>query len=105
MKREISILSLSMIAFVSHAACAQGLGEEGLLPSYSSGASSYMPHYGPDGSMHPLMEHLAVPGATPERKMGGAWQLELAPPAAAYQSDDPQLAKDKRVGVTFKLGF
>jgi hypothetical protein len=99
MKRKVVMMGLAMIAGVPHAVCAR----EGAVQSYSSWNAPFMPHYGTEGSTHPLMDHLSAPA--PQRSSGNAWRMEFVPPAAASRTDDPLSAKDRRVGLTFRLDF
>jgi hypothetical protein len=105
MKRKVAMMSLAMIAGLPHAVCAKEGGRDGPVQSNSFWNTSYMPHYGVEGSMHPLMDHLSVPAILPRRGTGNEWRLELAPPAAVSGRDDPISANDKRVGVSFRLDF
>ena len=105
MKRKVVMMGLAVVAGVPHAVQAKGLDMESLKQAYSSWDTPYTPHYGTEGSTHPLMDHLAVPAELPQRNASNAWRMELAPPVAVAASDDPLTAKTRRVGVNFKLDF
>ena len=105
MKRKMAMMGLTMMVGFPHAICAKGIGKMGVMPGYSSGSATYDPHYGVEGTSHPLMDHFSMAGVLRPREGGQAWHLELVPPAAVYQADDPLMARDKRVGVTFKMEF
>jgi hypothetical protein len=106
MKRKVALMGLAMITFAPYGLCAKGVNKEGYTSSYSSEGSSYVPHYGADGGVYPLMDHFSVADALPQRNTSDTWRLELAPPTTVSQSsDNPLMANDKRVGVTFKLDF
>jgi hypothetical protein len=106
MNQKIAVMGLAMMTFSSQVMCAKAMSQEGFEGAYASWGSSYVPHYGADGWLHPMMDHLSVPEGLPQRNKSDAWRLELAPPATASDSsDNPLMAKDKRVGVTFKHDF
>jgi hypothetical protein len=106
MKRKIAIVGLAMASFVPLRVYANSLSESDFSSSYSSAVFAYVPHYGTQGRHYPLMDHLSVPGGSLQHNGSDTWRLEFAPPAAVSQSsDDPLMAKDKRIGVTFKLDF
>ena len=105
MKRNISIFGLSLIALASHAASGKEMSEENSLPSFVSGFPLKAQQYRADGSTRPLTDRLSISGEISQRNPSNTWQLELAPPVTAHQSDDPLLSRDKRVGVTFKRDF
>lgn len=105
MKHKVVMLGLAMVIGVPYGVCAKGLGKEGAATSYSSWNAPYIPHYGAEGLVHPLMDHLSVPSVLPRRSTSNEWRLDFASLPAEARVDDPLIAKDKRVGVTFKLEF
>ncbi len=104
MKRKVALLGLAMMTGMPHAVCAKGIGKVNSTASDSYGVSSYLSRV--DGPTPPLMAHLSAPDPLMRRGTTSEWQVELAPPpAVSHRSDDPLMARDKRVGVTFKLDF
>jgi hypothetical protein len=104
MKRKAVMLGLAMITGLPHVADAKEIGEDSASSAFSATPGSYMLRYG--GGASPR-DHLSVPEILPQRYVGNEWQMKFMAPPAAYQSqsDDPLMANDKRVGVTFKLNF
>jgi hypothetical protein len=104
MKREAVMLGLAMMTGLPHVANANGAGEDSASSAFSTTSSSYLLRYG--GGASP-MDHLSVSEILPQRFVGNEWQMKFMAPPAAYQSqsDNPLMANDKRVGVTFKLDF
>jgi hypothetical protein len=106
MKCELAMMGLAMISIWPNALFAKDVKKDVYTSSYSSAASSYAPHYGADGWLYPLMDHLSVPDPSSRGNVRDTWRLELVPPAAVSESsDNPLMANDKRVGLTFKLDF
>ena len=105
MKRKAAVMGLAMMAGLPQAVCAKGLGKMATSLDYASGSAAFDPHYGQEGSQFPLMDHLSMAGVLPPRDGAQGWQLGIAPPPVAYRADDPLMARDKRIGVTFKLDF
>jgi len=105
MKHRVVMMGLAVVAGVPHAVQAKGLGVESPTQSYSSWSAPYMPHYGTEASARPLMDHLSVPAALPQRSARNEWRLNLVPPSTVSETDDPLTAGHKRMGVSFKLDF
>lgn len=105
MKRKLAMMSLVMIAGVPQFVYAKGAGKDGLAHAYSSWNTPYMPHYGSDGAIHPLLDHLSIPAVRASDDAHDAWRLEFAPPPAVAQSDDRLSAGETRLGLSFKLDF
>lgn len=104
MKRKIIMMSFAMLAGMTHAVFAKGSGKQDTAQTYSSWSSPYMPHYGIEGTIHPLLNHLSAPVA--RNTSHNDWQLELMPPRMdATDTDNPLLARDKRLGFNLKLQF
>jgi hypothetical protein len=104
MKRKVMMMGLAMVTGLPHAVCAKN-GKEYPAQTYSSWNTAYMPHYGVEGTAHPLMDHVSVASAMPGRRASDTWRLEFAPPLAVSNADDPLTAKDKRMGFSLKLDF
>ena len=105
MKRKVMMMGLAMMAGAPHGVWAKGLGKESMAQTYSAWNASYMPHYGGQGLLHPLLDHLSAPAVLPASNSSNEWRLKFVPPAAVLGPDDPLTANDKRVGVSFSLNF
>ena len=105
MKRKVVMMGLAVMAGVPHGAWAKGLGKESMGQTYSAWNTSYSPHYGSEGLVRPLLDHISAPVVLPERALSNEWRLKFVPPAAVSAADDPLTANDKRVGVSFSLNF
>lgn len=102
MKRKLAMVGLAMLSGLPLAVCAKGQGKAVPVHAYSSWSAPYMPHYG-KGAAQPLMDHLAAPATL--RRGDNAWKMDFTPPQAVSGTDDPMMAREKRVGVRFKLDF
>lgn len=103
MKRKVMMVGLAMATGLPHAVFANS-GNAGSTQAHASWNTSYLPHYGAEGTAQPLMDHVSV-ASQPEQDIGNAWRLEFAPPMPVFSADDPLGAKDKRVGFRLKLDF
>ncbi|HSJ38285.1 MAG TPA: hypothetical protein VK945_08785 [Planococcus sp. (in: firmicutes)] len=106
MKRKVLMMSLAMVTGLPHAVCA-GSDNEDRSQAYSSGNTSYMPHYGAEGAARPLMDHVSVASVRAPAGQGitNSWRLEFTPLPAVSNADDPLTAKDMRAGFRLKLDF
>jgi hypothetical protein len=104
MKRKIIMMSFAMLAGLPHAVFAKGSGKQDTAQAYSTWSSPYMPHYGIEGTIHPLLDHLSAPVA--RNTSHNDWQLALVPPRIdAADTDNPLVGGGKRVGFSLKLQF
>lgn len=104
MKRKIALMSFAMLAGLPHAVLAKGSGKQDTTQAYSTWNSAYMPHYGLEGTVHPLLDHLSEPVAHNPSHTG--WQLQLAPPRMDLtDTDNPLIGGGKRLGFSLKLKF
>ncbi len=103
MKRKFMMLGFAMLTGFPHAVCAKGFGKEEKVQSYASWNTPFSPHYGSEGSAHPLMDHLS---ASVARNTSNNWRMELTPPQIDQaDSDNPLQRRDTRFGFSFKLSF
>jgi hypothetical protein len=104
MKRKIMMMSFAMLAGLPHAVFAKGSGKQGAMQTYSTWDSAYTPHYGIEGTVHPLLDHLSGPVAKDAPRNN--WQLALVPPhIQAAETDNPLLGGGKKLGFSLKLQF
>jgi hypothetical protein len=103
MKRRLLMVGFAMLTGLPHALWAKGAGKEDGVQSYGGWNTPYLPHYGKEGALQPLMEHLAAPAMN--RANSRNWRLELAPPAVPVERDSAFTGRDKRVGFSLKLDF
>jgi hypothetical protein len=102
-KRKFLMLGFAMLTGLPHAVCAKGFGKEDGAVSYTAWNTPYSPHYGSEGEVYPLMDHLS---ANIARHAAGNWKIELSPPRIDQaDQENPIHGKDKRIGVSFKLSF
>jgi len=103
MKRKFLMIGFAMLTGLPHAVCAKGFGKEHKAASYTTWNTPYAPHYGSEGEVRPLMDHLS---ANVARNSSSNWKMELSPPRIDQADpENPIHGQDKRFGVSFKLSF
>ena len=103
MKHKMIMMGLAMMTGLPSTIYATS-GSAVLSQVFASRSTSYTPHYGAEGAVRPLMDHVSAPSVS-GHGANNAWRLEFVPPTAVSTGDDPLAAKDKRVGFSLKLGF
>jgi hypothetical protein len=106
MKSGIIRVGFVLLSGLPLGVCAKDFSDREKLHAFSFGNGLYMPHFGDERAVHPLMEHLSAPASVAGSPRANVWQFGLASTRSeATEAENPLNARDKPIGLTLKLQF
>jgi hypothetical protein len=106
MKSKLMTVGFILLGGLPLSLCARDFSEKEKAHAFSFGNGLYVPHFGDERAVHPLMEHLSAPVSVAGSPRANVWQFGLASTRnETTEAENPLTARDKPVGLTLKLQF